>query len=63
MALYDADFRCGHVKLDCDQGDDPVIGEIVLRFLAHADFEAVVGDLPDALLFAPAFTRTVISIL
>jgi hypothetical protein len=64
VAFQDADFGCGHAKLDRDQGDDAVIGEVVLRFLPHADFEAIVGDLPDDLFFfASVFTRTVMSIL
>jgi hypothetical protein len=62
VAFYNADFRCGHAKFDRDQSDDPVIGEIVLRFLAHADFEAASGDLPNALFFAPVLTRTVMCI-
>jgi hypothetical protein len=32
-----------------------VIGEIVIRFLPHADFEAAVGDLPNDLFFSFGF--------
>ena len=32
-----------------------MIGEIVLRFLPHADFEAVVGDLSNDLIFSSGF--------
>ena len=32
-----------------------MIGEVVLRFLAHANLEAVVGDLPNDFFFRSSF--------